>query len=248
MSMMKWMFPMAMVSDVHLSFSELESILIFLGNILVNINHPTDEPDLYLSKHLSPILKPHQIGGIRFMYDNIVESLNRFQKSPGLGCILAHSMGCGKTIQVIAFIDVFLRYTTAKSVLIVVPINTIQNWANEFNRWCPVADPTLEYTRPYHFYLLNDASKKFEQRTSIVQNWSTTGGVLVIGYEMFRLLVTKKIMPPKSSHSNRASNQSSPGTPTFRDLEDEGRNLTTVEGKRTTDSFASWTVASLCLE
>ncbi len=67
---------------------------------MVNINHPKDDPDLYIPKHLCPILKPHQIGGIRFMYDNIVESLQRFQVSAGLGCILAHSMGCGKTVQV----------------------------------------------------------------------------------------------------------------------------------------------------
>jgi RAD54-like protein 2 len=72
----------------------------YLGNILININHPSDDPDLYILTHLCSILKPHQIGGIRFMYDNIVESLQRFQTTPGLGCILAHSMGCGKTLQV----------------------------------------------------------------------------------------------------------------------------------------------------
>ncbi len=72
----------------------------YLGNILINISHPNDDPDLYISKHLCSILKPHQIGGIRFLYDNIVESLQHIQAKPGLGCILAHSMGCGKTIQV----------------------------------------------------------------------------------------------------------------------------------------------------
>lgn len=72
----------------------------YVGNVLINVNHPSDDPNLYIPKHLCPVLKPHQIGGIRFMYDNIVESLQHFQATPGLGCILAHSMGCGKTLQV----------------------------------------------------------------------------------------------------------------------------------------------------
>ena len=41
-----------------------------------------------------------QIGGLRFLYDNLVVSLQRFSNSLGFGCILAHSMGLGKTLQV----------------------------------------------------------------------------------------------------------------------------------------------------
>ncbi|CAF3651610.1 unnamed protein product [Rotaria sordida] len=208
------------------------------GNILININHPSDDPDLYIPKHLCSILKPHQIGGIRFMYDNIVESLQRFQTTPGLGCILAHSMGCGKTLQIITFIDTLLRYTTAKSVLVVVPINTIQNWASEFNRWCPLNDPNIEYKRSFQLYILNEISKKFDQRAQIVQNWSQTGGTLIIGYEMFRLMVTKKYSQTgtliKSNNYNKKVNISSPSTSLTLALEDNEKILQTMEDIRNT--------------
>uniref|UniRef100_K1PQ46 Helicase ARIP4 n=1 Tax=Magallana gigas TaxID=29159 RepID=K1PQ46_MAGGI len=38
----------------------------------------------------------------------------------------------GKTIQMISFVDVFLRCAKARTVLLIVPINTLQNWMAEF--------------------------------------------------------------------------------------------------------------------
>ncbi|CAM4935936.1 unnamed protein product [Rotaria socialis] len=198
------------------------------GDIVVNINHPTNDPDLFVPKHLCPVLKPHQIGGIRFMYDNIVESLQHFQRTRGLGCILAHSMGCGKTLQVIAFINTLLQHTIAKSVLIVVPINTIQNWLNEFNRWCPLNHSDIEYKRSFELYLINETSKKFTQRAKIVQNWSQTGGALILGYEMFRLMVIKKNSTTKTSKANALR----PITPVVVDLEEEEKNFEAMEDVR----------------
>ena len=107
------------------------------GQVLVNINHPSSDPDIHLAPQLANHIKPHQIGGVRFLYDNVVESLERFNHSPGFGCILAHNMGLGKTMQVISFIDIFLSHTNASSVLCIVPINTLQNWMSEFNHWLP---------------------------------------------------------------------------------------------------------------
>lgn len=73
------------------------------GRVLINVGHPDNEPDVFLAPQIARIIKPHQIGGVRFLYDNVVESLERFKSSKGFGCILAHSMGLGKTLQVIYY-------------------------------------------------------------------------------------------------------------------------------------------------
>lgn len=60
------------------------------GQVLINLNHPADDADVYLLPFLAKNIKSHQIGGIRFIYDNIVENLTRVKdKTSGFGCILA---------------------------------------------------------------------------------------------------------------------------------------------------------------
>lgn len=91
---------------------------------MFNIFIPWNEKDASLCG-LTCYPTPHlQIGGIRFLYDNLVESMERFSSSSGFGCILAHSMGLGKTLQVISFIDVLFRHTQAHTVLAIVPVST----------------------------------------------------------------------------------------------------------------------------
>ena len=38
-----------------------------------------------------------------------MQSVEEAKNSTGQGCVLAHAMGLGKTLQVISFVDVFLR-------------------------------------------------------------------------------------------------------------------------------------------
>lgn len=117
-----------------------------------------------------------------------MESLSRFEMSSGFGCILAHSMGLGKTLQVICFIDVFLTFTKASKVLCIVPLNTIQNWQNEFDNWLPEESSDeqpsedldkkpdgepggqneLSKCRKFKVYLLSDNIKTIEARAALI--------------------------------------------------------------------------------
>merc|ERR1719495_2633193 len=194
------------------------------GNVLVNVGHPDSDRDALLAPQLAAMAKPHQIGGIRFLYDNIIESEERFRGSQGFGCILAHSMGLGKTFQVVAFIDIFLAHTGGRKVLCIVPINTIQNWLAEFNYWLPAEGESTPLasslkssvkSRNFPIHLLNDSLKSLQQRAAVIEAWQSQGGVLLMGYELYRQLANRKARKRKV---NRTGTESS-------DADEENRNL-----------------------
>lgn len=181
------------------------------GRVLVNLGHPSEDPDIFLAPQLARIVKPHQIGGIRFLYDNVVENLKRYQTSTGFGCILAHSMGLGKTVQVISFVDIYLCHTLARSVLCIVPINTIQNWMAEFDMWLPAKSSLTEEQlkngnirpRNFNIYLLNENYKTTSARANLILEWQKMGGVLLMGYEMYRMLALKKLSKKNNRRKKR---------------------------------------------
>ena len=65
-------------------------------------------------------------------------------------------------------------------VLVVCPLSTVLNWVNEFSIWLP-GELELEV------YELTSA-KSVEARTYSLNHWFENGGVLIIGYEMYRTL------------------------------------------------------------
>ncbi|KAM8757557.1 helicase ARIP4 [Acanthopagrus schlegelii] len=202
------------------------------GRVLVNINHPADEKDLFLAPQLARAVKPHQIGGIRFLYDNLIESLERYKTSSGFGCILAHSMGLGKTLQVISFIEILLKNTEAHTVLAIVPVNTLQNWLTEFNLWLPPqealtpeTDPAVITGRNFKVHVLNDEHKTTLARAKVVEDWSRDGGVLLMGYEMYRLLSMKK-----SFVMGKKRKSKKPAGPIIIDLDEEDRQQELMKG------------------
>ncbi|XP_075150194.1 uncharacterized protein LOC142224305 isoform X2 [Haematobia irritans] len=134
-------------------------------------------------------LKPHQFDGVRFMYDSCYGGVDALKKSPGSGCILAHCMGLGKTLQLIALLHTVISYKELKTtkVLVLCPKSTVMNWADEIIRWLgPLRQKNLKV------YTFNDTSD-ITEKLSILKEWSqsnhTRAGCLLIGYEAFRTLV-----------------------------------------------------------
>lgn len=83
------------------------------------------------------------------------------------------------------------------------PINTLQNWMAEFNMWLPLPDDTKNFSedttknnntifRQFPLFVLNDFHKTISARGKVINSWRNEGGVLLMGYELYRQLTSRK--------------------------------------------------------
>ncbi|XP_076383601.1 uncharacterized protein LOC117217785 isoform X1 [Megalopta genalis] len=155
-----------------------------LQKLVLDFNTETKEELVTVHSDIVKCLKPHQVKGIKFMWDVCFESLERIRSSSGSGCIIAHCMGLGKSLQVIALLHTLLNHeeTGVKAIAIVCPMNTILNWNKEFNLWLR----DIEGTSVKVYELTK--SRNNEQKKWQLESWHRSGGVLLISYAMFRKL------------------------------------------------------------
>lgn len=128
------------------------------------------------------LIKPHQVHGIKFMFDATVESVKKLKEGDsGNGCILAHCMGLGKTLQVVTLCHTLLTNdninTSISRILVCCPVNTINNWVAEFEYWLSgkLSFPVVE---------MASAGTVWGQANRL-DEWWRSGGVCIIGYQMF---------------------------------------------------------------
>ncbi|KAJ8925650.1 hypothetical protein NQ315_009495 [Exocentrus adspersus] len=165
--------------------------------MVLDMDDLTGEPLITVHPKLIRRLKPHQKSGIQFMWDSCYESVERLKVDDGSGCILAHCMGLGKTLQVITLLHTLFAYnqTNTKHVLVVCPLSTVNNWKKEVK---------LAFKRfpEGKLNVLTIADKKeVSQKYDLVKKWRMQKkSVLVLGYEGFETLTNENKLDKIGEH------------------------------------------------
>ncbi|XP_031712833.1 ATRX chromatin remodeler, like isoform X2 [Anarrhichthys ocellatus] len=151
--------------------------------LILDQDEQTKNPLVQVHRNLVMRLKPHQVDGVQFIWDSCCESVKKANSSPGTGCILAHCMGLGKTLQVVTFLHTVLLSKNLKfrTALVVCPLNTILNWISEFKKW--QSDMRQDQVKVTEL-----ATLKLPGRIRALRRWRREGGVMIMGYEMYRNL------------------------------------------------------------
>ncbi|KAJ8348213.1 hypothetical protein SKAU_G00268020 [Synaphobranchus kaupii] len=153
--------------------------------LVLEMDEKTNQPIVQVHRNLVIKLKPHQVDGVQFIWDCCCESVQKIDKSPGSGCILAHCMGLGKTLQAVTFLHTMLTCEKLKfkTALVVCPLNTVLNWLNEFAKW-------QKGMKDDEIIQVSELAtvRGVQERCCALERWHQRGGIMVIGYEMFRNL------------------------------------------------------------
>ena len=146
------------------------------------------DPQIFLDEHIGKRVKPHQVNGIQFMWREIITDPKR------QGCLLAHTMGLGKSMQVISLLvtialsaksdDLHIRnqvpeHLRATKTLILCPPSLIDNWQDELMMWRPNPEVLGK------LYKIQGGQTLLVRLNQISQ-WAKKGGVLILSYELFR--------------------------------------------------------------
>ncbi|KAJ8266440.1 hypothetical protein GJAV_G00130440 [Gymnothorax javanicus] len=162
------------------------------SKLVLEMDEETRQPAVQVHRNLLIMLKPHQVDGVQFMWDCCCESMQKIETSPGSGCILAHCMGLGKTLQAVTFLHTMLTCERLKfkTALVVCPLNTVLNWVSEFAKW-------QKGMKNDETVLVSELAtvKGTQERCRALDRWHRDGGVMVIGYDMYRNLTWNTKVP-----------------------------------------------------
>ncbi|KAI1777581.1 hypothetical protein F4818DRAFT_407147 [Hypoxylon cercidicola] len=155
---------------------------------IINESKDDDQGFIYIHPMIAPRIKEHQVEGVRFMWNQIVGSSAR------QGCLLAHTMGLGKTMQIVTLLVAIAEAANSddptissqipadlkeSKTLIVCPASLVNNWLDELLFWAPDDHKLGDFFRI-------ESSSSRDTRVGHILNWDERGGVLIIGYPLFK--------------------------------------------------------------
>ncbi|KAF4338608.1 DNA repair rhp54 [Fusarium beomiforme] len=159
--------------------------------LIINESKEEDQSLIYIHEDIGRRIKDHQIDGVRFIWNQIVRDPSVRQ-----GCLLAHTMGLGKTMQVITVLVALAEAAQSKDpsvvaqipedlrdprILVLCPAALVDNWMDELLKWAPVN--LLGELRKI------SANMTPEERAAAVSAWASGRGILTVGYEMFKKIL-----------------------------------------------------------
>jgi len=197
---------------------------------------------IVLDPLLASKLRPHQVEAVRGMWD-CIRGRRTANETGGSGvvggCILAHAMGLGKTLSVLALLWTALRQgpsatPLAQRAVIVTPASLVLNWKAEVLKW-------FGSIRLKVCTITEQGAAGAAAVACFVASSAKVAPLMIIGYEAFRRHVDtlcgggKKGKRPRTlSGDNRAT--SSSGLQSLRGailVCDEGHRLKNAKGNQT---------------
>lgn len=176
--------------NLELRFQEMGTNEEDSSMAVVNPGKLDDQAFIYINPKISGKMQAHQKEGVQFMWREVVTDHQ--------GCLLAQTMGLGKTMQVITLLvtiaeaarspDENVRNQVPKELhqsrtLILCPPALVENWWEEFVMWTPSSSAAaLGKVRKV------TADIKLQERLYEIERWKDDGGVLLIGFNTFRTL------------------------------------------------------------
>lgn len=168
------------------------------SKVVINTGKYDHQAFIYLNPLIGDRIQPHQIGGVQFMWREITTDPDNLQ-----GCLLAQTMGLGKTMQVITLLVAIAEAAKSSDqnirnqippklresqTLILCPPALIENWWEEFLMWTPM--PTANSIGEIRKVTTN---LKPNERLWEIQTWMNEGGVLLMGFNTFRAYIDNKV-------------------------------------------------------
>ncbi|KAI9727596.1 MAG: hypothetical protein M1834_008035 [Cirrosporium novae-zelandiae] len=180
------------------------------SEVIINPGKLETEGLVILNPWIGKRIKAHQIEGVQFLWREIMA---------GSGALLSHTMGLGKTMQVISLLVTIAECASSEDpsvrnlipnrllksrTLVLCPSTLIENWWDEFIIWTPPlgGDRNLGTLRK-----LDSRVTRVSHRLEEVDAWFREGGILIMSYDLLRLLVENKTRDGKDPQLNEEQHQ-----------------------------------------